>query len=162
MAREGAALSTDATIPVARSAWLPPHYYALYTLAGVVLHFAVGGPRWLHLPWLGLALLGPGGALTVWAARTFTAAGTTLKPFERTHELVVTGPYRFTRNPMYLGLVTMLSGTALCLATPALWLAALALPVTLQVRFVRHEERALAASLGEPYERYRRGVRRWI
>jgi protein-S-isoprenylcysteine O-methyltransferase Ste14 len=162
VAREGAAISADATIPVARSVWMPPHFYVLYTLAGVGLHFAVGGPRLLHLPWLGMALLVPGGALTVWGARTFAAAGTTLKPFERSNTLVVTGPFRFTRNPMYLGLVTMLFGATLCLATPALWLAALALPVTLQLRFVRHEERALAASFGESYERYCRNVRRWI
>jgi len=155
-------MTADATIPVARSAWMPPHYYVAYTILGMALHFAMGGPQLLHLPWLGMALLAPGGALTIWAARTFGAAGTTLKPCERTHTLVVTGPYRFTRNPMYLGLITMLLGVALCLATPAIWLAALALPLTLQLRFVRHEERALAASLGEPYDRYRRSVRRWI
>ena len=152
----------SSTIPVGRSAWMPPRFYLLYTLVGVGLHFVVGGPIWLRLPWLGTALLVAGGALAVWGAQTFARAGTTIKPFERTHTLVTTGPYRFTRNPMYLGMVAMLLGAALVLGTPAPWLAALALAITLQLRFIRHEERALAASLGEPYERYRQSVRRWL
>jgi len=150
------------TIPVAKSRWMPPRFYLLYTLAGIALHFALGGPVLLRLPWLGVGLILAGGGLAVWGARTFAVVGTTIKPFERSRVVVTEGPYRFTRNPMYLGMVAMLVGIALVLGTPAPWLAAVALAVTLQLRFIRHEERALAASLGEPYERYRSRVRRWI
>ncbi len=156
------ATNDSRTIPVARSAWMPPRFFLLFALAGAGLHFAVGGPLLLRLPWLGAALLVAGGALTLWGAQTFARAGTTLKPFERTHTLVVGGPFRFTRNPMYLGMVAMLLGAALALGTPAPWLAAPALALTLQLRFIRHEERALTASLGEPYERYRQSVGRWL
>jgi protein-S-isoprenylcysteine O-methyltransferase Ste14 len=152
----------DATIPVARSRWMPPPLFLLYGLAGVVFHFTVYGPRLLRMRWTGGAVLVVGAALTLWGARTFAVAGTTIKPFERTTRLVVSGPFRFSRNPMYLGLVTMLLGSALALGTVGPWFAALALAVTLQLRFIRHEERALTASLGEPYERYRCSVRRWI
>jgi protein-S-isoprenylcysteine O-methyltransferase Ste14 len=155
-------LSTDATIPVAPSRWMPPRIFLLFTLAGVGLHFTVGGPVLLRVPWLGAALVVAGGALSLWGRRTFVTAGTTIKPFERSTTLVGSGPYRFTRNPMYLGLVTMMLGIALWLGTPAPWLAMVLLAVILQLRFIRHEERALAASLGEPYERYRRSVRRWL
>lgn len=150
------------TIPVARSAWMPPSFFLLYGLAGLAAHFAAGGPALLRLPWLGAALFAVGLAVVLWAARSFAAAGTTIKPFERTHTLVASGPYRFTRNPMYLGMVAMLLGAALALGTPGPWLAAAALAATLHFRFVRHEERALAASLGAPYEDYRRRVRRWL
>jgi protein-S-isoprenylcysteine O-methyltransferase Ste14 len=150
------------TIPLPRSPWMPPRFFLLLALLGVAVHFALGGPVWLRLPWLGAALLVAGAALVVWGERAFAAAGTTIKPFERTHRLVESGPFRFTRNPMYLSLVTMLVGAALVLGTPAPWLAALALAGILHFRFVRNEERALAASLGEPYERYRRRVRRWL
>ncbi len=152
----------DATIPVARSRWMPPRFFLLFLLAGIGLHFALGGPVLLRLLWLGAALIVAGGALALWGERTFARAGTTIKPFERTHQLVASGPFRFTRNPMYLGLVTMLLGIALWLGTPAPWLAALALALTLRFRFIANEERALAASLGEPYERYCRSVRRWL
>jgi protein-S-isoprenylcysteine O-methyltransferase Ste14 len=149
-------------IPVPRSAWMPPRFFLLYGLAGAALHFAAGGPRLFRLPWLGAAVFLAGLGVMLWAARCFARAGTTIKPFEQTHMLVAAGPYRFTRNPMYLGMVAMLLGAALALGSAGPWLAAAALAATLQLRFIRHEERALAASLGEPYERYRARVRRWL
>lgn len=150
------------TIPVPRSPWMPPLFVLLYGLAGIAAHFGGVGPVALRVPWLGAALFAAGLAVMLWGARTFSAAGTTIKPFERTHQLVAAGPYRFTRNPMYLGMVAMLLGAALALGTPGPWLAALALALTLHFRFIRNEERALAASLGAPYEDYRRRVRRWL
>jgi protein-S-isoprenylcysteine O-methyltransferase Ste14 len=159
---EGSVEFGDAAIPVAHTRWLPPQLFLLYGLAGVVFHFTVYGPRLLRMRWPGGAVLVLGAALTLWGARTFAVAGTTIKPYERTTRLVASGPFRFTRNPMYLGLVVMLLGSALALGTIGPWTAALALAVTLQLRFIRHEERALAVSLGEPYERYRRSVRRWL
>jgi len=155
-------VTADATIPVARSRWMPPRFFLLYGLAGTLLHFTLGGPVLLRLPWLGAAVFLAGLALMLWGARSFARAGTTLKPFERTHALVTSGPYRFTRNPMYVGIVAMLLAVALALGTLAPWLATVLLGLTLQLGFVRHEERALAASLGEPYERYRRSVPRWL
>jgi protein-S-isoprenylcysteine O-methyltransferase Ste14 len=150
------------TIPVARSGWMPPRFFLLYGGAGIALHFALRGPVLLRLPWLGVALLVAGAALALWGERTFAAAGTTIKPFERTYQLVEAGPFRFTRNPMYLSMVGILVGAALLMGTPAPWLAALALAPTLHFRFIRNEERALVASLGEPYQDYLRRVRRWI
>jgi len=150
------------TIPVARSPWMPPRLFLLYGVVGAALHFALPAPVVLRLPWLGAAVAAAGAALALWGERTFAWAGATIKPFERSHVLVTHGPFRFTRNPMYLSLVTMLVGVALVLGTPAPWLAAVALAVTLQLHFIRNEERALAASLGEPYAEYRRRVRRWI
>lgn len=155
-------MTADATIPVHRSVWMPPTYFFLYLLAGIALHFTLGGPRLLRLPWLGAASILAGVALAVWGERTFAAAGTTIKPFERSHVLVERGPYRFTRNPMYLGMLLVLGGAALTMGTPAPWLAVALHALTLRLRFIRHEERALAASLGEPYQRYRGRVRRWL
>ena len=154
--------SSASPIPVARTRWLPPRLFQLCALAGVALHLALGGPRFLHLPRLGALVFVAGLGVMLWAARCFARAGTTLKPFERTSTLVESGPFRVTRNPMYLGMVVMLVGAALALGTPGPWLAAAALAVILDLRFIRNEERALAASLGEPYERYRERVRRWL
>jgi protein-S-isoprenylcysteine O-methyltransferase Ste14 len=155
-------LSLDATIPVSPSRWMPPRLFLLYGAAGLALHFALPAPVLLRLVWLGAAVAAAGAALALWGERTFAAAGATIKPFERSQVLVTSGPFRFTRNPMYLGLVAMLVGLALALGTPAPWAAAAALFATLRLRFIRNEERALATSLGEPYERYRRSVRRWL
>ena len=159
---EEVARTADITVPVSPTRWLPPRLFLLYGLAGVVFHFTVYGPRLLRMRWTGGAVLVLGAALTLWGARTFERAGTTILPYERTTRLVVNGPFRFTRNPMYLGMVTMLLGSALALGTIGPWFVAVALAVTLQLRFIRHEERALAASLGERYERYCQSVRRWL
>jgi len=152
----------DATIPIAHTWWIPPRLFLLYGLAGVVFHFAVYGSVVIRARWTGGVVLAIGAALTLWGARTFALTRTSILPWERTTRLVTSGPFRFTRNPMYLGMVTMLLGSALSLGTIGPWTAAFALALTLQLRFIRHEERALAASLGEAYQRYRASVRRWL
>lgn len=155
-------MTADLTIPVARSRWMPPRLFLLYGAVGAALHFALPAPVLLRVLWVGAAVAVAGAALALWGERTFARAGATIKPFERSAVLVTSGPFRFTRNPMYLGLVSMLVGLALALGTPAPWAAAALMAATLQLRFIRNEERALAASLGEPYQRYRQSVRRWI
>jgi len=155
-------MTADLTIPVARSRWMPPRLFLLYGAVGAALHFALPAPVLLRLPWLGAAVAAAGAALALWGERTFARAGATIKPFERSRVLVTSGPYRFTRNPMYLGLVALAAGLALALGTPAPWAAAALLAATLHVRFIRNEERALAASLGEPYQAFRARVRRWL
>ena len=154
--------AADATIPVAPSRWMPPSLVLLYGAVGAALHLLLPAPVLLRLVWLGAAVAVAGLALAIWGRRTFARAGATIKPFERSRVLVTSGPFRFTRNPMYLGLVAILVGLALALGTPAPWAAAVLMALTLRLRFIRNEERALAASLGEPYERYRASVRRWL
>ena len=159
---EVAAEAADPAIPLAPTRWLPPQLFLLYGLAGVVFHFAVRGPLVLRLRWPGGALLVIGAALTLWGAHTVLHSGTTILPYRRTTALVERGPFRLTRNPMYLGMVVMLLGSALALGTVGPWFVAVALLATLQWRFVRHEERALEYALGAPYRAYKRRVRRWL
>jgi protein-S-isoprenylcysteine O-methyltransferase Ste14 len=159
---EAPAATDLGAVPVPRSAWMPPRFFFLFGLTGAALHYAVGGPSLLRLPWPGAALAAAGFGVMLWGVRTFAAAKTTIKPYEKSRVVVTGGPYRFTRNPMYLGMVAMLGGLALALGTPGPWAALVAHAATLQWRFIRNEERALTAALGEPYQRYRRTVRRWL
>ncbi len=107
-----------------------------------------------------LIILAPTLALS--ALRTMKAAGTNVHPSEPTLTIVRRGPFRFTRNPMYL---------ALCLVQIALgfflndWITLLfVVPLALISHYgvVLREERYLTAKFGEPYLQYKRGVRRWI
>ena len=107
-----------------------------------------------------LIILAPTLALSV--LRTMKAAGTNVQPSEPTLTIVRRGPFRFTRNPMYL---------ALCLVQIALgfflndWITLLfVVPLALISHYgvVLREERYLTAKFGEPYLQYKRGVRRWI
>lgn len=111
---------------------------------------------------LGLAALGAGLGLA--GVATFLATRTTVNPHRpaATSALVVRGVYRFTRNPMYLGLLLMLLAAAAYLAHP---LAGAVLPVFVLYlnRFqILPEERALRARFGDAFAAYAKTVRRWI
>jgi len=113
-------------------------------------------------PGLGWALVAGGLALMWTGLATFLLARTAVLPIRPATRLVTTGIYRFSRNPMYLGMTLVYAGSALVI--DSVWpLALLPLVLVLLVRFViRLEERYLAARFGEAYEAYRRRVRRWI
>ena len=100
--------------------------------------------------------------LSVTAIREFRRAGTHVIPTRPATTVVDTGPYRFTRNPMYLGLTLLY--LAVTLLTNALW-TLLLLPVVLLVMqrtVIDREERYLERKFGEEYRRYKARVRRWI
>ncbi|HEV7276175.1 MAG TPA: isoprenylcysteine carboxylmethyltransferase family protein [Devosiaceae bacterium] len=112
--------------------------------------------------WIGLAFVLGAIALAVSGVRTFRRASTNVDPFQPALTLVTDGPYRFTRNPMYLGMVLFLLGVSLMfslewglLLTPALWLAYDRLVVA-------REEAYLSRKFGEPYRAFLGGTRRWI
>lgn len=103
-------------------------------------------------------------ALDVSGLIAFHRAKTTLNPRspERSTSIVRSGPYRFTRNPMYLGLALMLLGLCAYLANPAT-VVAVAVFIAYITRFqIIPEERLLHAKFGESYAQYKRSVRRWL
>ena len=116
---------------------------ALAVLAGVV-----GGALWLALD--GSAML------------RFRGARTSVVPMRPTTALVTSGPYRFTRNPMYLGMAVLY--LALALSFGVIWALAL-LPAVLYLvdrLAIVHEERYLEAKFGDDYREYKKRVRRWL
>jgi len=109
----------------------------------------------------GLLALGSA-ALAVWAFLTFRRAHTTVRPDRPAAALITQGPFRFTRNPLYLSLSLLQAGLALL--ANALWPGLMLLPVLLVIRYyvITREERHLAARFGADYEAYRQAVRRWF
>ena len=92
----------------------------------------------------------------------FMRRHTPLNPARPARTLVTDGPYRFTRNPMYIGMAGAYAGAAV--ATRALWALAFlpAVVLTVDRLVIPREERHLAARFGTEYERYRERVRRWL
>ena len=141
-----------------------PETFALAFVLLFVLAAALPGPAAIPSRWrlVGLAPVVAGALLHGWAWRLFRRRGTTVRPGGSPRELVTDGPYRWTRNPMYLAGILILAGLALCTGR----VPPLAIPIlygwTVQVRFLPVEERALADRFGEGYERYRQRVRRWV
>ena len=101
-------------------------------------------------------------ALDTNATIRFSRHGTTFNPARPATALVIDGPYRFTRNPMYLGMACAYVGAAV--ASGRLWaLTTLPAAVAAVDRLViPREERHLAATFGAEYENYRARVRRWL
>lgn len=115
-------------------------------------------------PWMiaGGALFFSGAAFAAWAMLLMRARRTTPSPFGAASALLEEGPYRFSRNPIYLAALVLQAGAACAFALPAALLP-LPLEVWLFNRCViRHEERYLREHFAEPYAAYAARVRRWI
>ena len=111
---------------------------------------------------LGVALAIAAGLLTRAAARAFARAETNIDPRGPALALAETGPYRFTRNPMYLAMILLQAGLYIGLS---LDVGLLALPLlwgVLHFGVVLPEERYLSAKFGAPYDDYLRRTRRWL
>lgn len=140
-----------------------------YPPVWLILHMAVAwfmASVWAPLGDMGLlpgaALIAGGLGIMVWAAAAFRRAATTIVPHREPSALVETGPYRRSRNPIYLADLLILAGWALALGAPAALLLLAPLLQVLTTRFVVKEEALLAARLGEAYDSYRARVPRWI
>ena len=111
---------------------------------------------------IGFVLIGL--ALDISRLLAFRAVKTTVNPLapDRTTAMVQSGPYQFTRNPMYLGMASMLMGYCAYLSNPVS-LAGVIIFVAYITRFqIIPEERVLAVKFGEPFMQYSRSVRRWL
>jgi protein-S-isoprenylcysteine O-methyltransferase Ste14 len=105
-----------------------------------------------------------GFALAPPAIIAFRRIKTTVDPVhvDRATNFVVSGPFRFTRNPMYLGLTSLLLAWATYLGTPLAILGPIAFVLFITRFQIIPEERAMATKFGVEYENYRKRVRRWI
>lgn len=121
-------------------------------------------PAEIRLPQIAGMLLGGAGALlATWCLLAFVVCGGgTPMPLDPPAHLVVRGPYRFVRNPMYIGASVALSGAAIYFMS--IWLAAYAVAfvASMHAFVVLHEERALSDKFGQSYDDYRRNVGRWL
>ncbi len=113
--------------------------------------------------WLGGLLLVLGGGLLIETFARFALQGLgTPAPIAPTKTLVVTGSYRFVRNPMYVAVLALIFGQALLLGSLPTLAWGLIVWLTVHVFVLGYEEPTLAGTYGEQYDRYRANVRRWL
>jgi protein-S-isoprenylcysteine O-methyltransferase Ste14 len=111
----------------------------------------------------GLSLATLGGALALWCISTFIFVGHgTPAPFDPPRRLVTRGPYRFVRNPMYLGASGVVAGAALYYHSLSLLAYGCGLLITTHLFVVFYEEPTLTREFGEDYKAYRRSIGRWL
>ncbi len=115
------------------------------------------------LRYVGAVILAAGATLSYASFWLFITRGRgTAFPTEPPKELVIRGPYRYVRNPMYIGNLTIIFGEALCLTSPALLLYTLAMCITTHFYVTTSEEPALTRRYGDLYRRYVSTTPRWL
>jgi protein-S-isoprenylcysteine O-methyltransferase Ste14 len=155
-------MSDKAASPPPRK-FLPPHAFVLSVLAQLPAVYATWplAPSALEIE-LGVLLMLIGFALNVWADRVFRQRDVGVRPFSPAAQLVEEGPFRFSRNPMYLGMVLFSAGIALATGVPINLVFPVLLGVWLDRSFVAAEEEFLTRAFGNAYRAYCRRRPRWL
>lgn len=144
----------------------PPLIYAIAAAIAFGIHIAfpvhLAPATGLFFRAFGLVLVGLGLFLDLWALLTLHSRGTTVMPNRCASYLVTNGPFRYSRNPVYLGYTISLCGIGL--VTGIAWFPAAALVSAVLTYFlvIRREELHLLSRFGCDFERYRRTARCWI
>jgi protein-S-isoprenylcysteine O-methyltransferase Ste14 len=118
-------------------------------------------PDWVRpLGWVPML---PGALLALWCISTFVARGRgTPAPFDPPREFVAVGPYRYVRNPMYIGGFGVLLGGGMILRSPSILGLAFTYLLLLHLLVWLYEEPSLESRFGDPYRRYKSMVHRWL
>jgi Putative protein-S-isoprenylcysteine methyltransferase len=157
---------TDAKLDAVRPPLPPPAYFFILLVAGgaaqYVRPFDIVRSGTLALVWAGFALTTIAALLMLFALIALIRHKTSPDLYKPTTAIVRSGPYRFTRNPLYLALVTLFLGIALL--ANSWWILGLAPVLFALLHFVvvKREEAYLEQKFGEEYLRYKRAVRRWL
>lgn len=146
---------------------VPPPVVALVLAFAMWLATSASGALAFALPYrleIALAIAALGGAISAAGVVSFRRARTTVNPTrpDAASSLVTTGVYRFTRNPMYLGLFLVLAGWAIYQANAVTFAGPLLFVLYMNRLQIAPEERALAARFGAAFDDYRHRTRRWI
>jgi len=131
----------------------------LLYLAGVGLGWQAG----LRQMTAGAVLLAAGFLVSAAGVLTFRRAGTQVQPNSASNKQLVThGPYAFTRNPMYVGMLTITLGVALLVGAPLMFAAPVLLFLLDNFIIIPFEEAKMERQFGDAYRAYKAKVRRWI
>jgi protein-S-isoprenylcysteine O-methyltransferase Ste14 len=155
----------DDTADTAQVIVRPPLAWGMAVIAGLAFNWLVPLPFLpadLPAGWLGAMVFILALALVACAIVTMTRAGSNVPTNLPTTTIVESGPYRFTRNPVYLGMFLGLIGLAI--AFDNFWLLTMLVPFAVVIRYgvVAREEAYLERKFGDVYRGYRSRVRRWL
>ena len=143
----------------------PPIWALVYVLIAAAISWSLGWPKLPGLPLapLAIALVAVAWIPPVWAIVLFRREGTEVDPTSPVNrKLVTSGPYRFTRNPMYLGLVIATLGIAVWVGAWPMFIAPIAIFATTNWVHIPFEEAKMRRQFGATYDGYVGRVRRWV
>ena len=143
---------------------LPPTYFATCLIIAAVLHYLLPIKQIIYYPinLLGFLFFVIGGILNIWTDQLFKKNKTTVKPGEKPSVLIQTGPFKISRNPMYLGMSILLIGIGFILGSVSSFIGVFLFVATMEIAFITQEERFMQEQFGEEYLAYKKKVGRWI
>ena len=143
---------------------LPPHLFFACVVLATALHYLFPVLTLLERPWtfVGLLPLVGGVIMLVWGSGRFVKVGTNIHPLNDPNILVTDGPFRFTRNPMYVGFILALTGAWVLFGSLSPVVGPVLFAVTINYRFIPFEEARCEAIFGDDYLTYKSQVRRWL
>lgn len=151
----------------ARAGWVVRIPTPLWLIGLILIALAVDWPFQFpailqHQP-TGIALIVVGFAISAWGRLTFQQQRAEIMPSSAMHStLVASGPFKFTRNPMYLGGVIIGIGAALVAGTWLMWLVPVIVFALDQLVIIPFEERSMERAYGDAFRAYKARVRRWL
>jgi protein-S-isoprenylcysteine O-methyltransferase Ste14 len=142
----------------------PPVYFLVALALMALLDFVVPVLPLVAVPYrqAGIAIAALAAVPSIWAVLLFRHARTGITPFSPATALVTGGPYRFTRNPMYLGMAGALLGAAVYLGSLTPFVVVPGFMALIADRFIAPEEAMLERAFGQAYRDYKARVRRWL
>lgn len=143
---------------------LPPMLFLGCLVTAAVLFYFVPVAEIISFPvnTVGVVLVAAGITLLIVGSTLFQRVGTNINPFIKPDKLVIQGPFRFTRNPMYLGFVLTLLGACMLLGALSPFVTAVVFFVIVNSWYIPMEEAMCEEEFGENYKDYKRRVRRWL
>ena len=142
----------------------PPGYMLVGIIVMVLLNRYLPLGRWLDYPWryLGIVFIVMGFAVGGGSGFYFRKLGTNPRPGAKATLIVTKGPFRFTRNPMYISLTTILIGTAILLGTYSPLFVIPVFVLLIHYQFVLREEKLMEQWFGDAYLEYKKKTPRWL
>ena len=142
----------------------PDHFFIVGILLAVVFHLLIPLRQLVIFPYklIGLLLVVAGYFLVSKTNAILARHQTSMQPFEPSTAFISTGPFRFSRNPIYLGMALILFGFAWVLGSVSSFAVVVGFVICISVLVIPDEERALEKAFNEEYLEYKRKVRRWV
>jgi len=143
---------------------MPTTWFIVLLTITIGSHFIIPNKKIIPFPYnhLGWLLIIAGIILNLWADNLFKKNNTTVKPYLKPSHFISDGPFSISRNPMYLGMLLILSGTAILLKSIILLVYPVLYLLIMNLFYIQKEEADLQEQFGKEYLNYKKKVRRWI
>jgi protein-S-isoprenylcysteine O-methyltransferase Ste14 len=143
---------------------LPPTYFYSFIGISIILHFIFPIKQLIYSLWsyLGILPICFGIFFNIWVDRLFKKHKTTENPFKYQSSLLLSGPFKISRHPIYLGMIMILVGMSLILGSLIVFLFPILFFLLMELLFIVYEEKNMEKIFKDEYRIYKKKVRRWI